>query len=60
MQTTLSATTFLTISLTRYSNDPLKTCTGHTTGETKHDYDYGRLYQEMDCQAQGGFGDGDY
>jgi len=41
-------------------NDPLKTCTGRTIGEINHEYDDGRRYQEMDCQAQGGFGDGDY
>ena len=41
-------------------NDPLKTCTGITIGEIKHKYDDGRRYQEMDFQAQGGFGDGDY
>ena len=41
-------------------NDPLKICTGHTIGEINHEYDDGRRYQEMDCQAQGGFGDGDY
>jgi hypothetical protein len=41
-------------------NDPLKTCTGHTIGEINHEYDDGRRYQEVDCQAQGGFGDGDY
>ena len=41
-------------------NDPLKICTGHTVGEINHEYDDGRRYQEMDGQAQGGFGDGDY
>jgi hypothetical protein len=41
-------------------NDPLKTCTGHTIGEINHEYDDGRRYQEVDGQAQGGFGDGDY
>ena len=43
-----------------WCNDPLKTCTGHTIGEINHEYDDGRRYQEMDGQAQGGFGDGDY
>jgi hypothetical protein len=41
-------------------NDPLKTCTGHTIGEINHEYDDGRRYQEVDGQAQGGFGGGDY
>ncbi len=41
-------------------NDPLKICTGHTFGEINHEYDDGRRYQEVDGQAQGGFGDGDY
>ncbi len=41
-------------------NDPLKTCTGHTIGEINHEYDDVRGYQEVDGQAQGGFGDGDY
>ena len=41
-------------------NDPLETCTGHTIGEINHEYDDGKRYQEVDGQAQGGFGDGDY
>jgi hypothetical protein len=41
-------------------NDPPKICTGHTIGEINHEYDDGRRYQEVDGQAQGGFGDGDY
>jgi hypothetical protein len=41
-------------------NDPLVTCTGHTIGEINHEYDVGRRYQEMDGQAKGGFGGGDY
>jgi nucleoside-diphosphate-sugar epimerase len=41
-------------------NDPLISCTGHTIGEINHEYDDGRRYQEVDGQAQGGFGGGDY
>ena len=43
-----------------HCNDSLKTCNRHSIGEINHEYDNGRRYQDMDDQAQGGFGDGDY
>lgn len=41
-------------------NDPLKSCSGHTIGEISHEYDDGRRHQEVDGQAQSGFGHGDH
>ncbi len=44
----------------RGCNEPVNFCTGHTIGESNHEYDDGRRYQEMDGQAQSGVGDGNH
>ena len=36
----------------RTCNDPLKTCTGHTIGETNHEYDDVRRYQDKRWTAK--------